>query len=53
MRRQHLRDALAELCGAAAADKIQLRMVQDGSVLGAAFLAVAAQQHADAEVAEG
>ena len=43
-RRERLRAALEEVCGRAGADSISLQLVQDGSVLGAAFLAVAAAQ---------
>lgn len=42
--RERLRAALEEVCGPAGADCISLQLVQDGSVLGAAFLAVAAAQ---------
>ena len=42
--RERLRAALEDVCGKPAADSIQLQLAQDGSVLGAAFLAVAAAQ---------
>lgn len=40
--RERLRAALEEVCGKAAADSIHLQLAEDGSVLGAAFLAAAA-----------
>jgi hexokinase len=40
--RERLRAALEDVCGKPAADSIELQLAQDGSVLGAAFLAVAA-----------
>lgn len=42
--RERLRAALEEVCGKEAADSIQLQLAQDGSLLGAAFLAVAAAE---------
>lgn len=42
--RQRLGAALADVCGQAAAASIEMQLAQDGSVLGAAFLAVAAVQ---------
>ena len=43
--RERLRAALEDVCGRAAADSIQLQLAQDGSVLGAAILAVAAAEY--------
>lgn len=42
--RERLRSALEEVCGKEAADSIHLQLAQDGSLLGAAFLAVAAAE---------
>jgi hexokinase len=42
--RQRLGAALADVCGLVAAASIEMQLAQDGSVLGAAFLAVAAVQ---------
>lgn len=46
--RERLRAALEDVCGKAAADSIELRLAQDGSVLGAAYLAIAAAQFGQA-----
>ncbi|KAL4458290.1 hypothetical protein ABPG75_013155 [Micractinium tetrahymenae] len=42
--RERLRAALEDVCGKAAADSIRLQLAKDGSVLGAAYLGVAAAQ---------
>ena len=42
--RERLRAALEDVCGKAAADSVELQLAQDGSVLGAAYLAAAAAQ---------
>lgn len=42
--RERLRAALEDVCGKAAADSIRLQVAKDGSVLGAAYLGVAAAQ---------
>ena len=44
LRRQYVQAALVELCGQQAAARIRLQLAMDGSVLGAAFVAVAADQ---------
>lgn len=42
--RERLRAALEDLCGKAAAGSVRLQLAKDGSVLGAAYLGVAAAQ---------
>ncbi len=43
-----LREALGELLGAEAAARVELRLVEDGSVMGAALVAAAAAAHEEA-----
>ena len=47
--RERLRLALVDVCGAEAAACVELQLVQDGSVRGAAFLAMAAAQWEEAQ----